>query len=83
LPSNRTIVDLYLEHPTLRILDLLLHSVRPFTGNIDSSLLQKIQGYVEREEAKMERNLESVRFEIDAPDTLALIVGEGHIERVS
>jgi len=83
LPSNRLLVDLYLDHPIIRKLDLLLCSVRPFTGNLDVNLRHKILPYLECEEARMQRNLESVAFEIDTPATLTLIAGPGRIESVS
>jgi hypothetical protein len=83
LPSNRLLVDLYLDHPIIRKLDLLLCSVRPFTGNLDVNLRHKILPYLECEEARMQQNLESVAFEIDTPATLTLIAGPGRIESVS
>jgi len=83
LPSNRLLVDLYLDHPIQQKLDLLLCSVRPFTGNLDVNLRQKILPYLEYEEARIQQNLESVAFEVDTPATLTLIAGPSRIESAS
>lgn len=50
--------------------------------SLSDGLREKFETYVEAEEARLEANLETVKYDIDAPDTLALITGPGRIEQV-
>ena len=42
----------------------------------------RFKSFVDAEEARLKKNLEAVRYDIDAADTLLLITGPGRIERV-
>jgi hypothetical protein len=50
--------------------------------DITDWLQEKFQSYVEAEEERLQKALERVKYNIDAPDTLALITGPGRFERV-
>ncbi|KAH9858598.1 hypothetical protein C2E23DRAFT_716767 [Lenzites betulinus] len=47
----------------------------------DDELWQRYRGYVESEEKRLDESLQTVRYYIDATDTLSLITGPGRIER--
>lgn len=49
----------------------------------ERSLRQLFQAYMDKEEARMRENLEAVRYDLDALDTVYLIVGPNKIEKVS
>ena len=83
MDANRTLFDLYLEHPTFENVRCLTFALQPCMGDIDPTLRQKMSTYIEAEESRMERVLESISFDIDAPETLLLVTGRGRIERVS
>ncbi|KAF8843364.1 hypothetical protein BDN67DRAFT_924335 [Paxillus ammoniavirescens] len=82
-PTNRSDVDLYLDAAPFQLVDFLCSSVRPCEDEIyhDEQLDEKIRPYMQEEEARIVANLESVAWNIDATNTLALIVGPGRIER--
>ncbi|KAJ7057115.1 hypothetical protein C8F01DRAFT_1372411, partial [Mycena amicta] len=48
---------------------------------INTALQEKFQSYVASEEERIRGNLEAIRYDIDASDTLELVTGEGRIER--
>jgi hypothetical protein len=50
--------------------------------SISEGLQEKFRSYVEAEEEKLKTALEKVKYDIDAPDTLALITGPGRIDQV-
>ncbi|KAH9894903.1 hypothetical protein C8Q73DRAFT_644952 [Cubamyces lactineus] len=47
----------------------------------DDSLKARFQSYVDAEEQRLREGLETVRYDIDAMDTLTLITGPGRIEK--
>lgn len=80
LPANRASVNKYL--------DTIYHGVTTLHSAlnpcyINESLQEKFNSYVEAEETRLRGNLEAISYDIDAPNTLSLITGEGRIERVS
>lgn len=77
LPFNRGIVDMYLGSEAFCRIDLLLQSITPYRCKDDSDLTEKIRPYVLQEEDRIRCNPEAVAYEIDAPNTLALITGPG------
>ena len=79
LPANRTAVNTYLES-IYRDVTSLESGVQPCYVN--EALQEKFSSYVEAEEARLRGNLEAVEYDIDAANTLALVTGEGRIERV-
>jgi hypothetical protein len=49
---------------------------------LDDNLKRKSIQYAKDEEVRIEGNLRIMAYEIDAPSTLALIIGPGRIEKV-
>jgi hypothetical protein len=82
LPVNRQIVNWYLCEASMDRIKRLLRSVAPYQGANEADLREKIRPYVLQEEQRIKDNLEAVKYDIDAPNTLALITGPGRIERV-
>ncbi|KAJ7248435.1 hypothetical protein C8J57DRAFT_1358239 [Mycena rebaudengoi] len=80
LPANRATANEYLDL-VYRGVTSLESSIAPCF--ITDSLQEKFRSYVEAEEARLRDNLKDVRYDIDARDTLALVIGPGRIERVS
>jgi hypothetical protein len=81
LLGNRSTVLEYRKSTVLERLELLLLGIQRCPQ--DANLKHKIASYVQSEETRMEGNLRSVAYELDAPDTVTLITGPGRIERVS
>ncbi|KAF5344487.1 hypothetical protein D9758_014131 [Tetrapyrgos nigripes] len=80
LPVNRPFVDRYLDH--MLILDQILSSTAPAKKDtLDIRLIEKAEAYMKTEEARMERKLDALQYNIDAQDTLALIIGRSQIDR--
>ncbi|KAJ7129233.1 hypothetical protein C8R44DRAFT_776236 [Mycena epipterygia] len=78
LAANRGSVNKYL--------DSIYHGVTTLHSAlnpcyINESLQEKFNSYVEAEETRLRGNLEEISYDIDAPNTLSLITGEGRIER--
>jgi len=82
LPTNRAMVDLYLDSSTVQKIDLIMDPLEPFVTKLDDNMKQKSLRYAREEEKRMEANLKLMAYEIDAPSTLALITGSGRIEKV-
>lgn len=81
LPVNRSLVDKYFGDNVLHRVDLLMRSVTTHEGRGDSDLREKMQPYVAEEEERLRSTLESIAWDIDTMDTLALITGPGRIEK--
>ncbi|KAJ7167639.1 hypothetical protein C8R46DRAFT_1093665 [Mycena filopes] len=78
LPANRAPVNKYLES-VYQSVTTLLSGLNPCYVN--ESLQEKFNDYVLAEEARLRGNLEAIAFDIDAINTLSLVVGQGRIER--
>ncbi|KAI0766852.1 hypothetical protein BD413DRAFT_141493 [Trametes elegans] len=77
-PANTHAVEKYLESVYQRICTL----TSSFVCTYQSEPLQaRFQGYVDAEEQRLRDGLETVRYDIDAMDTLTLITGPGRIEK--
>ncbi|TFK17049.1 hypothetical protein FA15DRAFT_676340, partial [Coprinopsis marcescibilis] len=83
LPSNRRAIDEYLFHPSFWRIELLLRSTRSISSSImnDPDLARVTNAYSSMEEERIESNLKDVAYELDTPATVALVTGEGRIER--
>lgn len=83
LPSNRRGVDEYLFHPSFWRIELILRSTRSVNPKMlsDSDLVRYTDMYTAEEEKRIETNLEDVGYELDTTATVALVTGEGRIER--
>ena len=79
LPANRRFVEKYLDSVWSYVTELTAGFRR---AEWSEALRERFQGYVEAEEEKMRDQLEIMRYDIDAADTLLLITGPGRIEKV-
>lgn len=80
LPANLPAVHDYIESVYRPIMTLIVSvNVVP----IDGALHTRFKSYMEAEEMRLKRNLEAVKFDIDALDTLSLVTGPGSIEKVT
>ena len=79
LPANRRSVERYLNSVWSLITELTTGFRR---AEWTDTLRTKFESYVTEEEARMREKLETVRYDIDAADTLTLIAGPGRIEKV-
>ncbi len=79
LPANRRFVDYYLDSVWSWITELTTGFRR---AEWSDTMRDRFQSYVLEEEVKMRRKLELVRHDIDAADTLLLVIGTGRVEKV-
>ncbi|KAF8208355.1 hypothetical protein K438DRAFT_1813864 [Mycena galopus ATCC 62051] len=78
LPVNKSPANMYLE--------TIYEGVYSLTAAVDASYVanrpeERFKSYVEAEEERIRANLEAVKYDIDAADTLELVTGEGRIDR--
>ncbi|RDX45005.1 hypothetical protein OH76DRAFT_1457767 [Lentinus brumalis] len=78
LPANRRFVDYYLDSVWSWITELTTGFRR---AEWSDTMRDRFQSYVLEEEVKMRRKLELVRHDIDAADTLLLVIGTGRVEK--
>lgn len=78
-PANLPAVHDYIES-VYRPISTLVVSVN--SAPIDEALHAHFKKYTEAEELRLKRNLEAVKYDIDALDTLSLVTGPGSIEKV-
>ena len=83
LPPNRGSIDEYLNFswPTIHALTAAVTSLQP-ESRPPVSAWDKFKSHRDAEEARLSTNLKAVDYVIDGADTLALITGEGRIEKV-
>ena len=79
LPANRNAMERYL-WVVWTCVTMLTNAFRRV--DIDETLLSKFDDYTKSEESRLLKNLETVKYDIDARDTLELIRGPGRIEKV-
>ena len=77
--DNRVSVHRYLDMVWKKICTLA-SSFNP--TRLSSALRERFQDYVDAEEARLREGLVQVKYRIDAPNTLSLILGEGRVEKV-
>lgn len=82
LDVNRQVVDGYLHEDSFKEVELLLRSVTPYVSTSDNDINERISSYIQEEESKLESNLDSIAYDIDAPGTLKLITGTERTEQV-
>lgn len=80
LPENRARLNEYLDAWSIRNVELIVRSTDTHCVD-DPKISQNVGSHTIDEEVRMDKVLQSVQYEIDAPDTLALITGPGRIER--
>lgn len=78
LPENRSLVDDYLYKIWVDAAKIFesLRPAKPVLGNYE----HKFQDYVKHEEDRIMRNLEGIKYNVDALDTVAAVVGPGRLE---
>ena len=79
LPENRRFVWYYI-HKAWKTITVFVQSFKREEGL--EELGTKFEPYVTAEEARIQRNLEDVKYRIDGSDTFQVIAGEGRIEMV-
>ena len=63
--------------------DIVMDMIQPLHGDPERLfLLPRFQVYMDKNEARLQKGLETVKYQIDAFDTLALINGRKGLERV-
>ncbi|KAJ7481633.1 hypothetical protein FB451DRAFT_1236685 [Mycena latifolia] len=77
-PVNKSSVNTYLETVYQQVYTLAASINACY---VNEALQERFATYVEAEEARLRANLEAVQYDIDALDTLALVTGEGRIDR--
>lgn len=86
IPPNRSIVKEYISCTELRLVDMLLASIKQACASINHSddvYMSKFSDYVKKQEDDLGENLEKIRFEIDSLDTVTIVTGPGRLEQVS
>lgn len=77
--ENRSAVDKYLDQMWL---PLMFSSCGLKRRWLSENLRQCFKEYVDMEEQRLKRNLETVRYRIDDLTTLSIVTGPGPIEKV-
>ena len=80
LPENRKEVNLYIARVWRNVI-VFVQSIKREKGT--DELKTNFEPHVTAEEARLQRNFEDIKYDIDAYDTVGLISGEGRIEMVS
>ena len=79
LPENQESVNYFINMTWNRV-KVFVQSIKGGEGT--EELWLKFKPYVAAEEARLQRNLEDLRYQIDGSDTVRVISGEGRIETV-
>lgn len=82
-PQNRTAANIYLALAPMWNIEPLLRSTRDHAGTTAPELKRLTEDYTDMEQTRIEKNLESVSYRIDASATVALITRSNILERVS
>jgi hypothetical protein len=85
-PANNFVVDYFVNDcwPNYS-LDQILAGVSTGLEGVgrDALLFERFKDYVDEEEAKMKKKLKSVKYCLDAQNTLQIVIGSGRLEKVS
>lgn len=83
LPVNRAIYDRFQGSGILGNFELILAAAYKAEDHIawDPQLFDKFKSYVITEEKRMKETLETIKYRIDAPTTLTLLLGSGRLEK--
>jgi len=79
LPENRREVNKYIARVWTNV-TVFVQSINREKGT--EELTSKFEPYITTEEARLQRNLEDIKYDIDTYDTVQLIAGEGRAEMV-
>ena len=80
LPENRKWVQDYVKRVWSSV-TVLVQSIEREEGT--EELRSKFEPYVAAEEARLQRNFERIKYDIDGSDGVQIVAGEGRIEMVS
>ena len=80
LPENRKEVNEYIVTVWTEV-TVFVQSIKREKGN--EGLKSEFESYVVAEEARLQRNFEDIKYDIDSYDTTQLIAGEGRAETVT
>ncbi|TFK63867.1 hypothetical protein BDN72DRAFT_298933 [Pluteus cervinus] len=82
VPANRTLVEAYLGNDALIRLEHILRSTKTAEPiQYDPNLTRLVDLFEAAEEERLDRNLDSVQYEVDSVETIGLVTGPGRIER--
>lgn len=79
LPENRLAVSGYI-NTVWRFVTVFVQSIQREEGT--EGLGSKFESHVTAEEARLRRNFEDIKYQVDDSDTLRVIAGEGRVEMV-
>jgi len=79
LPENRKEVNTYIARVWTHV-TVFVQSIKREKGT--DELRSKFESHVATDEARLQRNLEDIKYDIDSYDTIQLIAGEGRAEMV-
>lgn len=79
LPENRKEVNSYID-TVWTYVTVFVQSIAREDGTED--LKSKFQSHIDAEEARLQRNFEDIKYDIDSYDMVQLIAGEGRTEMV-
>jgi len=79
LPENRKEVASYISIVWIYV-TVFAQSIEREDGT--ENLKSKFQSYVDAEEARLRRNFEDIKYDIDSYETVQLVAGEGRAEMV-
>ncbi|KAI0088301.1 hypothetical protein BDY19DRAFT_190628 [Irpex rosettiformis] len=80
LPENRSRVEYYLRY-TWFTASQLAKSLCPSPVNIPEEAAEKFNEYVQYEENRLRKNLNAIKYDIDALETVYGVMGPGRIEK--
>ncbi len=81
LPENRRLVDNYLQKVWSSGVKLV-EALQP-VNNVPSHIKAKFLPYVQYEEERIAQNLDGIKYNVDALDTVYMVIGPGRLENVS
>lgn len=81
LPENRDDVEAYLDTICSKIVELTSY-LQSQEAYIPSPARKKIMEYAEGEEARLKGILKDIQYDVDAPETVSLILGNRPVEKV-
>ncbi|KZT25952.1 hypothetical protein NEOLEDRAFT_293094 [Neolentinus lepideus HHB14362 ss-1] len=82
LAANRVLADRFLGSPAVLLVDCLLKGIEEGLEHYDynEKLYQRFSEHVDAEEERLEARLRDLKFHIDAPNTLHLVVRRARLE---
>ena len=84
LPTNRALVDRFVGSVALQRTELILTAAYQVKEQVrwDDDLFNKFSGYVTAQERRMRESLQTVKYNIDTPRAMVLLLGSEAVEKV-